>query len=334
MVETQVVRKTATGAFFVAVLLMVLAAYIGLVYHGDLDAGAKFVASLDFVFWVLILGSGFGAILLLLLILLVIPTSAAAPTTFPTIAVKCKECGNAFDVEDPGSRPLLYNCPVCATEGHIEAPPEEATTTSADTDWTPPTRAAQVAVAPSEGGSGDRDALVETLVVRCTNCSEEFELPYSARRPLTGTCPACGREAVLEADLDVGAPDGLPVIDLEGIGPAYASKLEAAGITTTEQLRAADAAELGRRTEIPAATIRTWQAMADLTRLDGIGKQYAEVLARTGIGSIPELAAETPTHLVSRIEEYVSGRETPIMGTGVDERRARRWIRAAREFRR
>jgi predicted flap endonuclease-1-like 5' DNA nuclease/DNA-directed RNA polymerase subunit RPC12/RpoP/uncharacterized membrane protein len=176
------------------------------------------------------------------------------------------------------------------------------------------------------------DADAEALVIRCSNCSRDFDLPYTTERPLTGACPHCGEEFVLEEGEEVLSATGQPVIDLEGIGPQFARKLAAAGITTTEQLRIASAERLARQTGISTNLLRTWQAMADFIRLRGIGKQHAEVLARAGVKGVEELARETPQHLASRVKAYLQSLDAPPMKSGVDAKRARRWIEAARKM--
>ena len=60
--------------------------------------------------------------------------------------------------------------------------------------------------------------------------------------------------------------------EIEGIGPAYAAKLQAAGLNTTEKLLAACATPKGRAstaesTGLSPKNILTWTNMADLMRL-------------------------------------------------------------------
>ncbi len=176
------------------------------------------------------------------------------------------------------------------------------------------------------------EAETEALVVKCTNCETEFELPYSKERPLRGTCPNCGEEAVLEEPEEILERIGPAVIDLEGIGPKYADQLSDAGIKTTDQLRLASAERLAKQTGIPITTIKTWQAMADLVRVKGIGKQYAELLMRAGIETITELGRETPEHLVDRVEAYLSTVDVAPTKAKLDEKKAKKFITAARNL--
>jgi predicted flap endonuclease-1-like 5' DNA nuclease len=96
------------------------------------------------------------------------------------------------------------------------------------------------------------------------------------------------------------------IIEVEGIGEVYAEKLQAAGIATTEALLKEGATPLGRQklekaTGIGHALILRWINHVDLFRINGVQKQYAELLEASGVDSIPELAQRDPTHLHPRM---------------------------------
>lgn len=95
---------------------------------------------------------------------------------------------------------------------------------------------------------------------------------------------------------------------IEGIGPAFQEKLAAAGVTTVEGLLETGAtdssrATLAEATGIPQKRIDTWVSMADLFRVKGIGRQFAELLVRSGIGSAAELANADAATLRTSLEE-------------------------------
>lgn len=121
----------------------------------------------------------------------------------------------------------------------------------------------------------------------------------------------------------------LDVYELEGVRRSDARKLRAVGVRHTGQLLAYNADRLTRETEIDAAKIETWQAMADLVRIDGIGPQFAALLVRAGVLSVERLADETPETLVQRVEQYVKDARHPPTRAGVDIGRARAWISEA-----
>ena len=98
------------------------------------------------------------------------------------------------------------------------------------------------------------------------------------------------------------------LVDIEGIGPAYAEKLQAAGVTTVEKLLEHGATKKGRDTiadgsGIEYARILKFVNHADLMRIKGIGGEYAELLEAAGADSVPELAARKPENLHTKLVE-------------------------------
>jgi predicted flap endonuclease-1-like 5' DNA nuclease len=121
------------------------------------------------------------------------------------------------------------------------------------------------------------------------------------------------------------------IFAIEGIGPAYATRLNAHGVITIPQLIAVDADKVGNAIGATPELVKEWQAMAALLRLKGVGPQYAEVLVRAGITSVKQLAAETPESVSQKIRDVEKGRKSRIQGGEVTPAVALRWIDAARE---
>jgi uncharacterized membrane protein/predicted flap endonuclease-1-like 5' DNA nuclease len=97
------------------------------------------------------------------------------------------------------------------------------------------------------------------------------------------------------------APKGLKYI--EGIGDAYRQKLFEAGIKNTEDLLEKGSTPHGRdeianTTGISEKLVLRWVNMADLYRIHGIGKEYAELLEAAGVDTVPELAQRVPANLL------------------------------------
>ncbi|HEV7667780.1 MAG TPA: DUF4332 domain-containing protein [Thermoanaerobaculia bacterium] len=99
-----------------------------------------------------------------------------------------------------------------------------------------------------------------------------------------------------------------PLEEIEGIGPAYAAKLEPCGIKTTSALlkrcgnpkgRARIAAESGVSEDL----LLKWANLADLMRVRGIGRQYAELLEGAGVDTVKELRTRKPSHLAVKMAE-------------------------------
>ncbi len=98
------------------------------------------------------------------------------------------------------------------------------------------------------------------------------------------------------------------IIDIEGIGEAFASKLMAENIDTVEQLLDRCAAPAGRKelaekTGISEKLILRWANHADLFRVDGIGPQFAELLEAAGVDTVKELGHRVPANLASKLVE-------------------------------
>ena len=103
------------------------------------------------------------------------------------------------------------------------------------------------------------------------------------------------------------------ISDVEGIGPAYAERLAAAGIATTDDLLTAGAKHYDREriaetTGISSNLIREWVDKIDLMRVPGVGPQYSDLLEAAGVGSPAELAQRNPANLAVTVQEVVAAR--------------------------
>jgi predicted flap endonuclease-1-like 5' DNA nuclease len=101
---------------------------------------------------------------------------------------------------------------------------------------------------------------------------------------------------------------GRPIQEIEGIGPAYAEKLGAAGIDTTEALLEKGATSAGRealaeQTGLSGKLILEWVNMADLCRIKGIGGEYAELLEAAGVDTVKELRTRNADNLSAKLAE-------------------------------
>jgi predicted flap endonuclease-1-like 5' DNA nuclease len=92
------------------------------------------------------------------------------------------------------------------------------------------------------------------------------------------------------------------IIDVEGIGEVFASKLRDVGIATDTDLLERGATRSGRdqivkASGISAKRILRWVNHVDLFRIKGVQKQYAELLEAAGVDTVPELAQRDPANL-------------------------------------
>ncbi len=98
------------------------------------------------------------------------------------------------------------------------------------------------------------------------------------------------------------------IVDIEGIGEAYAPKLIAQGIENVEQLLDACSGPTGRKimaekTGISEKLILKWTNHADLFRVNGIGPQFAELLEAAGVDTVKELRHRVAANLAVKLEE-------------------------------
>lgn len=105
----------------------------------------------------------------------------------------------------------------------------------------------------------------------------------------------------------------MKIVEIEGVGPVYAAKLEAAGIATTDDLLSRGATAGGRKsieeaTGISHALILEWVNHVDLMRLAGVGSEYADLLEAAGVDSPAELAQRNAANLATTIAEVVAAR--------------------------
>ncbi len=98
------------------------------------------------------------------------------------------------------------------------------------------------------------------------------------------------------------------LVDIEGIGPAYAAKLEAAGLTSIENLLEVCCQKKGRKeiaekSGINEKLILGWANRADLSRIKGVSTQYADLLECAGVDTVPELAQRNAENLHAKMAE-------------------------------
>ena len=98
------------------------------------------------------------------------------------------------------------------------------------------------------------------------------------------------------------------IIDVEGIGPVYAKKLVAVGITTTNKLLKNGATPKGRndlesKTGISGNLLLEWINHADLHRIKGVAEEYSDLLEESGVDTVPELAQRKPANLHAKMVE-------------------------------
>ncbi|MCU0502326.1 MAG: DUF4332 domain-containing protein [Anaerolineae bacterium] len=122
---------------------------------------------------------------------------------------------------------------------------------------------------------------------------------------------------------------------IEGIGAAYAAKLNQAGVVTVMDLLRRGAtrkgrAELAESTGLDAGLILTWINHADLFRIKGVGKQFGELLEAAGVDTVVELAQRNPANLFSKLAQVNA--EKKLTGRSPRQDEVNNWVQQAKSL--
>jgi predicted flap endonuclease-1-like 5' DNA nuclease len=122
---------------------------------------------------------------------------------------------------------------------------------------------------------------------------------------------------------------------IEGIGPAYADKLQQTGITSTEDLLEKGTSPQGRteiaeETGISPTLVLRWINRADLARVKGIGEEYADLLEAAGVDTVPELAQRNPQNLYQKLGEVNT--EKKLVRHMPSQGQVESWVAQAKEL--
>jgi predicted flap endonuclease-1-like 5' DNA nuclease len=121
--------------------------------------------------------------------------------------------------------------------------------------------------------------------------------------------------------------------EVEGIGPSYAAKLADAGIETTDDFLKLCCDAKGRsaislKTGISEGMILNWANMADLMRVSGVGKQFAELLHAAGVDTIKELRTRNADNLAAKMNEANAVKKLTKGSASVPQ--VQKWIDSAK----
>jgi predicted flap endonuclease-1-like 5' DNA nuclease len=105
----------------------------------------------------------------------------------------------------------------------------------------------------------------------------------------------------------------MKIEDVEGIGPIFAQKLQAAGVNTTDELLDRGGSKAGRASLASASGLTEtqlleWVNHADLMRINGVGSEYADLLEAAGVDSCAELAQRNAANLAQTFQELDAAR--------------------------
>lgn len=122
---------------------------------------------------------------------------------------------------------------------------------------------------------------------------------------------------------------------IEGIGYASVEKLQALGIETVEQLLQNGRTEAGRKrmaaaSKVTAKRMLGWVCRADLSRVKGIGSEYADLLEAAGVHTVADLAQQSADALCDTLKKcnQIKKRVRRVPATT----RVAKWIEQARRL--
>jgi predicted flap endonuclease-1-like 5' DNA nuclease len=159
--------------------------------------------------------------------------------------------------------------------------------------------------------------LIYAVVVSLYGSKPELEIRFKPERELRIEEPAkievpqpkVQKEVKMEPE-----ETGIPIIEIEGIGPTYAEKLNSIGIYTTNDLLESGGTRIGRqeiseKTDISETLILEWVNLADLMRIKGVGEEYSDLLEEAGVDTVAELAQRNPDNLYAKLIEVNEEKE-------------------------
>jgi len=125
------------------------------------------------------------------------------------------------------------------------------------------------------------------------------------------------------------------IIDIEGIGPVYAEKLQSIGIRSVAQLLKAGAQPKGRqeladKAGISKDLILEWVNHADLYRIKGVAEEYSDLLEEAGVDTVVELATRNPENLYNKIIETNQAKK--LVRRPPSQKMVEDWIEQAKDM--
>ena len=127
------------------------------------------------------------------------------------------------------------------------------------------------------------------------------------------------------------------VKDVEGIGKVNGRKLEKDGIRTLEGLlkRGADRKgrkEIAKNCKISEKLVLGWVNRADLYRIKGVASEYSDLLERSGVDTVKELAQRKAANLHQKM--VTVNKKKKLVRQLPSEKMVNKWIRQAKRLKR
>ena len=125
--------------------------------------------------------------------------------------------------------------------------------------------------------------------------------------------------------------------EIEGIGPANSSRMQTAKVLTVQGLLKKGGTprgrkELAEKSGLSESVILKWVNMADLFRINGVGKQYAELLEKAGVDTVKELRNRRADNLVAKLAEVNAAGSRRLVRQLPGMKRVQGWIDEAKRL--
>ncbi len=125
------------------------------------------------------------------------------------------------------------------------------------------------------------------------------------------------------------------ILEVEGIGPVYAEKLQGLGITTTNKLLKMGSTpkgreELAEKSGISKDLLLEWINHADLFRIKGVAEEYSDLLEEAGVDTVPELAQRNAENLYAKLVEVNEMKK--LVRQLPSQRQVADWVMQAKEL--
>jgi len=119
---------------------------------------------------------------------------------------------------------------------------------------------------------------------------------------------------------------------IEGIGPAYGSKLRNSGVKVVDDLLRAGSTRskrriLAKKIGVAPAKLLKWVYRADFFRIKGIGTQYSSLLESAGVNTVADLSRRNPKNLHASLKAI--NMKKNLVRRIPPYRTIQRWIKSA-----
>ncbi|TRO46820.1 DUF4332 domain-containing protein [Candidatus Bathyarchaeota archaeon] len=124
---------------------------------------------------------------------------------------------------------------------------------------------------------------------------------------------------------------------IEGIGPAYGSKLRSSGVRVVDDLLRAGSTRRKRRilaseVDVAPSTMLRWVIRADFFRIKGIGAQYSSLLESAGVTTVADLSKRNPKNLHASLKAI--NKKKNLVRRIPPYRTIQSWIKSANNLKR